>query len=57
MSGQTSIQRHWLDLLQSVELAQRQLDPDTFEVFLALLVTYVARLGRQQLEREWRRAA
>jgi hypothetical protein len=55
--ARTALQRHWIDVREAVELALRQADEETLEVLLDLLVILAARLARERLEREWRRAA
>lgn len=51
----TPLQRHWVDVLEAVRLAREELDPAAYEAFTELLVTLAARLGAEQLQREWRR--
>lgn len=57
MSGQTPLQRHWIDVRDAIDLALRQLDERQLEVLLELLTILTARLNQERLEREWRRAA
>jgi hypothetical protein len=53
----TPLQAAWLPVREAIDEARRDLDEDTFAVFLAMARILVAKLSADELAREWRRAA
>lgn len=53
----TPLQAAWLPVREGIDHARRELDAQTFQVFLAMLTIVVARLNAEGPDREWRAAA
>jgi hypothetical protein len=53
----TPLQAAWLPVRAALDQARRELDSETFEVFLAMLGALVARWTAERIEHEWDEAA
>ena len=53
----TPLQAAWWPTKAALDQARRELDAETFAVFVQMVATVVARWEAERLEREWRAAA